>query len=1089
MLEYYPMGIWPLCRFLKAVITESKLSSFFTFFAAVLRDFSQMMPPSTPYPWAAFLLLSLLTVNALLSTVEAWAVPLNGNPSLSDAGVSPTPYRQVWPLAPSHPPSGVSKTALDSPTPSASLPQSIQKITLVLPPGWTTGKLQPLMPLIARNNLVTEVVYWPQWKNTVNSSVSATLSDGPVLVPLTDNPSLEDLETLRTWAMTHKGLIFFSAESDSFQRERLMRFYMPLFQDLGLMAPASPANTAAVQQPWSLSYQWGEKQVFAWQSPYAIWVPFTVGGSHQVALPPVPTPPKPPKVLTEAAKPKAILTGAKPKAPSDVADKGVVPSSLTKPESTKEAAAVAMPSIQEIQTARVLYEQAQQKYQADLETYQKQVLILETNQKQESKAFYALLEASLQTQETRLAWQNNPQWVNRPSALLNAFKEKLLQPVLAQEQNYLQALDISSYLGLSSALSESMRLSQEGKASKKALEQARSKEEATRLSDQASHAYQQAYLAAYPSSPIEVRGVWLDRGAMVQAASPEGLRQMVRKLAQTGFNVVYVETLNGGYSLYPSSVFPKQNPQFQGWDPIAVVIEECHKLGIEAHAWVWCFAVGNTRLNTILGLPSSYPGPILSQEAYRPETLILNGGRKLAHNQHEYWLSPASLKGQRLLIDAYKEIVTRYPFDGLQLDYVRYPFQKPGDMAGFEGIGAQRFQSETGLSVNNLSTNAAKAAWRQWKTDQVNRFVQQTSQELKALRPNLTLSAAVFPMPRDARLRQIQQDWSLWLKQGWLDILTPMTYAAREGEFGVDTRTVFQEAPEGSIIYPGIGLHLANPTNMMQQILLSQSKGYGGHTLFATSQLLEQNRLDWLAQGSYRQSMTGQPFPHRNPLLCLRVQLEWVQSLFEKITPRLKQTSVSYTPAAGAVSPGGFSTASYGVGSLAPSPQTVDLALLRDWLKQFQGRVEAIASQDLLPRKAEWLSLKQQWKEQTPLFSYWARQVLPHHEDVGTYLIGQWQRVGLLLDTLCVPLVTAASGSAPSLLSPSLSGTSPAVDTNEAPADALPESKQVEPSPLPATEKPPASAMPALSPLKAKRRSQNSAFPPVWNPSSKPLNP
>ena len=105
---------------------------------------------------------------------------------------------------------------------------------------------------------------------------------------------------------------------------------------------------------------------------------------------------------------------------------------------------------------------------------------------------------------------------------------------------------------------------------------------------------------------------WI-RGTIVRAANEKGLAKIFDNLAKAGINTVFFETLNAGYTIYPSKVAPQQNPLIRGWDPLASAVKLAHERGIELHAWVWVFAAGNQSHNKILNIKSNYPGPVLAK--------------------------------------------------------------------------------------------------------------------------------------------------------------------------------------------------------------------------------------------------------------------------------------------------------------------------------------------------------------------------------------------------------------------------------------------------------------------------------------------
>ena len=78
--------------------------------------------------------------------------------------------------------------------------------------------------------------------------------------------------------------------------------------------------------------------------------------------------------------------------------------------------------------------------------------------------------------------------------------------------------------------------------------------------------------ASYPNdrprnNAPEVRSIWLDRGTIVRAGSKAGLELLFDRFARAGINTVFFETLNAGYTIYPSQVTGQQNPLTEGWDP------------------------------------------------------------------------------------------------------------------------------------------------------------------------------------------------------------------------------------------------------------------------------------------------------------------------------------------------------------------------------------------------------------------------------------------------------------------------------------------------------------------------------------------
>lgn len=359
--------------------------------------------------------------------------------------------------------------------------------------------------------------------------------------------------------------------------------------------------------------------------------------------------------------------------------------------------------------------------------------------------------------------------------------------------------------------------------------------------NQAMSAFLQAWSYSYmPSLTPETKAVWLDRGLIVKLGSADALQRHLQLLKRSGFSQIYVETINAGFAQYPNSqALPEQNPLLYGWDPIAVTVQEGHRLGMKVNAWVWCFAAGNERHNKLISQDSSYVGPILALPEMRPNQLLMSDEARIPAKQHEYWLSPASQQGQAFLLNAYKEIVNRYAVDGLQLDYIRFPFQSDTQQAGWDALTKARVWEELDIDLqpNIPLTGVQRDRFNQWKAAQVSQFVEKVSTQLKAIRPNLRLSAAVFALPRAERIKTIQQDWETWVQQGWIDVLVPMTYSTSPTALNEQLGWIYKAVEKGSLLTPGLGAHLLEDQGLLQQAWVTKQNGTDGQNWFAASHL------------------------------------------------------------------------------------------------------------------------------------------------------------------------------------------------------------------------------------------------------------
>ena len=382
----------------------------------------------------------------------------------------------------------------------------------------------------------------------------------------------------------------------------------------------------------------------------------------------------------------------------------------------------------------------------------------------------------------------------------------------------------------------------------------------------------------------EIRAMWLDRKTIVAAGSQAGLAKVFERFKAAGINTVFVETVNAGYPIYPSSVAPAQNPLIRGWDPLQAAVELGQTYGIEVHAWVWLFAAGNQAHNQVIGQPASYPGPIIS--AHPDWAGYDNRGNLILPGQAKPFLDPANPEVRQYLFNLLSEIASRYDVDGIQFDYVRYPFQDPANnrLFGYGTAGRQQFHQLTGVDPIILSPHASgddaqlqQYYWNQWtafRTEQISSFVAEASHRLRRQRPNLIISAAVFADDTYKRQQTIQQDWEAWADQELVDWIVLMSYASTTQRFEELIRPwIMESSYRSTLVIPGIRLLNLPAAIASEQLQLLRDLPTSGYALFAADNL----NSDVQAMLARTQQDSDQAFSAQTPLVTAAARYESLQ--------------------------------------------------------------------------------------------------------------------------------------------------------------------------------------------------------------------
>jgi uncharacterized lipoprotein YddW (UPF0748 family) len=189
----------------------------------------------------------------------------------------------------------------------------------------------------------------------------------------------------------------------------------------------------------------------------------------------------------------------------------------------------------------------------------------------------------------------------------------------------------------------------------------------------------------------------------------------------------------------------------------------------------------------------------------------------LPPKQHEFWIDPSNAEARQYAKDLIMETMLKYSVDGIQLDYIRYPFNNKGAEMGFDWLGRQKFEQDTGLSLDRLD-DETRQVWIAWKIAQINSFVKEVSQSMRRAKPGIRISAAVYAMPRRMRINAIQKEWETWVANGWVDTLNPMTYVTTAKELALNAGYVRESTADRALVYPGLSIRQLDTAGLIEQL-------------------------------------------------------------------------------------------------------------------------------------------------------------------------------------------------------------------------------------------------------------------------------
>lgn len=284
----------------------------------------------------------------------------------------------------------------------------------------------------------------------------------------------------------------------------------------------------------------------------------------------------------------------------------------------------------------------------------------------------------------------------------------------------------------------------------------------------------QITVLAQNSPKREFRGVWMQcvNGTYLNK-SPEQIRQMLSQqldAAQSAnLNVVMFQVRAEGDALYKSSYEPwsryltgvqGQAPR-DGWDPLGWMVDECHKRGMECHAWI------NPYRAKTKGTTALAP----NHAAVRHPERVFKYGDLMIFN-------PAMEENRMYTCMVIEDILTHYDVDGIHMDDYFYPYPEAGKEIPDESLYAQEGKGFATIG--------------DWRRNNVNELIKDIHHLIRNTKPWVQFGISPFGIYRNSsdmtnnkngsatkglqNYDDLYADIILWQKEGWIDYVVPQIY-------------------------------------------------------------------------------------------------------------------------------------------------------------------------------------------------------------------------------------------------------------------------------------------------------------------------
>lgn len=333
--------------------------------------------------------------------------------------------------------------------------------------------------------------------------------------------------------------------------------------------------------------------------------------------------------------------------------------------------------------------------------------------------------------------------------------------------------------------------------------------------------YQNSSADTYPKR--EMRAAWVTTAwsndwptttgtdASAQAAQKAEAQEYIQKLKAAGFNAVFFQVRGMSDRNYANNSYTHEGVTTTvyepwtsyisgygkrgtdpGWDPLQFWIDECHKQGMELHAWINPYRFGNVKVEGANStLSETYPWSHSNDKA------VINNGWVIGHHKAEaesgtsyFILNPALSEVKARITNVCKVLTYNYDIDGIAFDDYFYP----------EGINNSGTEAQDYPNYQSYVDGGGTMSIENWRRNHINDMISKVYTAIKSIKPFVKFGVApagvaylgltdtdncpsimeYFPnqssAPSDWQYNGIFSDPIAWMRNKNIDYISPQIY-------------------------------------------------------------------------------------------------------------------------------------------------------------------------------------------------------------------------------------------------------------------------------------------------------------------------
>lgn len=336
-----------------------------------------------------------------------------------------------------------------------------------------------------------------------------------------------------------------------------------------------------------------------------------------------------------------------------------------------------------------------------------------------------------------------------------------------------------------------------------------------------------------PVNALYIKSVWMSYYELGNITTncdsakefEKAIKTAFKRIKSFGLNTVTVQVRPCADAFYKSDYFPTSKYCFgeEGcdlkYDPLKIMVDVAHKLGIRIEAWLNPYRVSQSSKISELSENN------IAKKWYNSDDKKSNVfvGDKIYFN-------PASSEVNELIVNGVKEIVSNYAIDAIHFDDYFYPTKE-------KSIDEAEYKSYV--------DNGGKLSLDNWRRENVSNMIKSVYSAIKEI--NSFVQFGVSPQSKiSTDYNDLYADVEKWISEdGYVDYICPQIYFGFHNEIQPFTKTVkkWSDITKSSKLHVGLALYKSGKEDKFA----SEDKSYAINEFVENSDIISR-QISYLYQ-------------------------------------------------------------------------------------------------------------------------------------------------------------------------------------------------------------------------------------------------